>query len=166
MSEDQNINIVVRKGTDTLQEKIARNRLAQVLNRPRLLNVSLALSAGMVFVLSGCGNLPKSEADAQQQSERQGQQGPALVDVIVAKAGALETGLEYTGITQPDQLVSLRTQTEGQLLSLAVDVGDPVVRGQVLGRLDSKVLSTTVAETQAELAALQSAVAQAQTLNL
>lgn len=125
------------------------------------------LSIGLLLTLTGCGSLPKSEAEAQQRSGRQGQQGqqkgPASVDVIVAQTSTLSTLLEYTGTTQPSRLVSLRTQAEGQLLSLSVDVGDPVAQGQVLARLDDTVLSTAVIEAQAEAAALESGVAQART---
>jgi HlyD family secretion protein len=118
---------------------------------------------GVALTLAGCGNVPKSEAEALQQSGRQGRQGPASVDAIVAKAGALSSTLEYTGTTQPYRSISLRTQAEGQILSLAVDVGDPVTQGQVLARLDNSILSTSVGEAQAEAAALASNVAQART---
>jgi HlyD family secretion protein len=121
----------------------------------------LLFGAALLTVL-GCGSEPQPEAEAQQ-SGRQGQQGPAAVDVVVAKRGALSNSLEYTGTTQPYRSISLRTQAEGQLSSLAVDVGDPVARGQVLARLDNRILSTAVGEAQAEAAALESNVAQAST---
>ena len=67
-----------------------------------------------------------------------------------------------TGTTQPVQQVSLRSQAEGQLLSLAVDVGDPIQQGQSLANLDSSLLQTDLGEAQAELAARQFEVAQAE----
>ncbi len=122
------------------------------------------LSTGLILALVGCG-MPESEAEPQrsgQQNQRgQGQRGPASVDVIAAKTGSLSSSLEYTGTTQPYRSISLRTQAEGQLLSLAVDVGDPVTQGQVLARLDNSILSTSVEEAQAEAAALESNAAQA-----
>ncbi len=131
------------------------------INRQGLVIGSGLLSAGLMLALASCGSLPKSEADVLQRGAAQ--QGPAAVDVVIAQAGSLDTRLEYTGTTQPYRSVSLRTQAEGQLLSLAVDVGDRVTQGQVLATLDDKVLATTVAEAQAETAALQSGVAQART---
>ncbi len=119
--------------------------------------------SGLFLTLVGCGNMPKSEAEAPQQSGARGQQGPASVDAIVAKTGSLSNSLEYTGTTQPYRSISLRTQAEGQLLSLAVDVGDPVTQGQILARLDNSILLTSVGEAQAEAAALASNVAQART---
>ena len=60
--------------------------------------------------------------------------------------------LEMLALTQgqPNRLqqVSLRSQAEGpppppsQLLSLAVDVGDPIQQGQSLATLDSSLLQT------------------------
>jgi HlyD family secretion protein len=119
------------------------------------------LFCGVLLTLAGCGSEPQSGAEAQQQSGRQGQQGPAAVDIIAAKTGSLSNNLEYTGTTQPYRSISLRTQAEGQLLSVAVDVGDPVAQGQVLARLDSSILSSSVGEAQAEAAALASNAAQA-----
>jgi HlyD family secretion protein len=132
--------------------------LAKV-NLGKLLIVSSVFAASM----TGCSSLPKEEADAQT---RQGQgsqqsQGPASVDVAVARAAPTQGGLEYVGTTQPYRQVSLRTQVEGQLLSLAADVGDAVTQGQVLAQIDDKVLTTAVIEATAEVAALESEVAQA-----
>ncbi|MFQ3585845.1 MAG: biotin/lipoyl-binding protein [Cyanobacteriota bacterium] len=38
----------------------------------------------------------------------------------------------------------LRTRTEGLLLKLSVDVGDPVTQGQVLGQLDPTLLQVAL----------------------
>ncbi|MGB8700322.1 MAG: efflux RND transporter periplasmic adaptor subunit [Thermosynechococcaceae cyanobacterium] len=107
-------------------------------------------------MMTGCS--PGPEAEAQK---RQGQEGPASVDVAIAKTVSLQPLLEYTGTTQPYRQVSLRTQIEGQLLRLLVDVGDPVVQGQVLAQLDDTVQTTNVIEAQAEVTALDAEVAQA-----
>jgi multidrug efflux pump subunit AcrA (membrane-fusion protein) len=85
------------------------------------------------------------------------------VDVAIAQTGVLQEPVEYTGSTRPARLVSLRSQVEGRLLNLQVDVGAPVKRGQILARLDDSILQTTVTQAQAELGALQSEVASAQT---
>ncbi|WP_404788528.1 efflux RND transporter periplasmic adaptor subunit [Altericista sp. CCNU0014] len=121
------------------------------------------LSSLLVGAIAGCGSLPKEEADAQTRRGQNGQQnqGPASVDVGVARAAASEGGLEYVGTTQPYRQVSLRAQVEGQLLSLRADVGDAVTQGQVLAQIDDKVLTTAVLEATAEVAALDSEVAQA-----
>lgn len=125
----------------------------------------LILTSILALSIAGCGSAPKEAADAQTRQGEKGQQDrrPASVDVAVARAASLQSGLEYVGTTQPYRQISLRTQVEGQLLSLRVDVGDSVSQGQVLAQLDDKVLRTAVLEATAEVAALESEVAQAQT---
>lgn len=86
---------------------------------------------------------------------------PPAVETAVAATGSLETAIEYTGTTAPIREVSLRAQTEGRLLNLAVNLGDPVRQGQVLGQVDSQLLLALVDQERAELAALESEVAQA-----
>ena len=121
--------------------------------------------ASLLVALTGCGILPKADAEAQPRGQQQGgpDAGPAAVDVAIARVGAVRTTAEYTGTTRPVREVSLRSQAEGQLLDLAVDVGDAVTQGQTLGQLDDNVLTATVIEAQAEVAARESEVAQART---
>ncbi len=114
--------------------------------------------------LTGCSGLSKTEAEAQSNSSRnKAGKGGTAVDVEIAKTQVLQEPLEYTGTTQPARQVSLRAQVEGRLLSLQVDVGDPVKKGQILARLDDSLLVTSVTQGKAELAALQSEVSRAQT---
>jgi len=117
----------------------------------------------VLIALAGCGGPPKGEAEAQSGPPGAGRnQGPTAVDVAIARTSSLREDLAYTGTTGPVQEVSVRSQVEGQLLSLNVDVGDPIHRGQVLGQLDDAQLVAAVNEAQAELAARESEVASAQ----
>jgi HlyD family secretion protein len=118
------------------------------------------LTLSLLFISAGCELLPRSEAQSEPPGAEQG--GPPAVDVRVAEAQPLEATPEYTGTTRPFREVSLRSQAEGQLLDVTVDVGDPVEQGQVLARLDSNLLTATVIEAQAEEAARQSEVASLQ----
>jgi HlyD family secretion protein len=122
----------------------------------------LIVSSIFASFLMGCSSIPKQDADAQtRQGQGEQKNRPASVDVAVVRAAPAQGGLEYVGTTQPYRQVSLRTQVEGQLLSLRADVGDAVTQGQVLAQIDDKVLTTTVIEATAEVAALESEVAQA-----
>jgi HlyD family secretion protein len=120
----------------------------------------IILTLSLLFFSAGCELLPRSEAQSEPSGAEQG--GPPAVDVMIAETAPLEADEEYTGTTRPFREVSLRSQAEGQLLDVTVDVGDPVERGQVLARLDSGLLSATVIEAQAEEAARQSEVASLQ----
>jgi HlyD family secretion protein len=113
--------------------------------------------AGMLVALTGCNLVPEVEAQAPATREGRGG-GPPAVDVAIARTGALQTPVEYTGTTRPIREVSLRAQAEGQLLNLNVDVGDAVSQGQTLAQLDDALLAGAVNQAQAERAAQQSEV--------
>ncbi|MEX0269340.1 efflux RND transporter periplasmic adaptor subunit [Leptolyngbyaceae cyanobacterium UHCC 1019] len=120
--------------------------------------VRWGMLAGTLTAIVGCGGLPKSEAQTGQQ---QANAGPASVDVAIARALPLQQPVEYTGTTQPYRQVSLRSQVEGTVLDLAVDVGDRVTQGQTVGQLNDAVLAAAVVEAEAEVAARQADVAEA-----
>lgn len=109
--------------------------------------------AGMLLV---SWPLPTVPARAQPSSESD--QTPA-VDVAVAQPGSLQGVLVKTGRTQPLRQVSVRSRSEGQLLSLRVDVGDRVTEGQSLGQIDNTLLQAFLDQARAELLSRDSEVA-------
>lgn len=117
----------------------------------------------LVPSLTGCGISPKTEAGAQPKPPGAQEKSSTAVDVAIAQTGWVLEPIEYTGRTQPLRDISLRSQIEGRVLNLNVDIGDPVKQGQILAQVDDALLQTTVTEAQAELAALKSEVARAQT---
>ncbi|AKG22364.1 efflux RND transporter periplasmic adaptor subunit [Calothrix sp. 336/3] len=123
------------------------------------LNLSMAwlVILGIGIVLSSCGGTSQDKATARQE---QGDRTTA-VDVAVARKAILQQSLKYTGTTAPFRIVSLRSQVEGQLLALNVDVGDNLKQGQVVGQVDDALLKTSLNQAEAELAALKSEVARA-----
>lgn len=111
--------------------------------------------ASLLVGLAGCSGFSKAEAETQAKPS--GDKATA-VDVAIARPDSLQKQLEYTGTTKPIREVSVRSQVEGQLLSLNVDVGDRVQQGQTLGRLDDGLLKSAVRQAEAELAAQESEV--------
>ncbi|HTL90306.1 MAG TPA: efflux RND transporter periplasmic adaptor subunit [Leptolyngbya sp.] len=114
-----------------------------------------------VLVLSGCNLVPSSDAQSQSNSRSQ-QDGAVAVDAAIAEKTSLTEDLTYTGTTQPFREVSLRSQAEGRITDIAVNVGDRVESGQVLARLDGLIASSSVAQAEAEVAARESEVASLQ----
>ena len=89
------------------------------------------------------------------------EQNKINVDVEVASLGSLRSERKYTGTTQPQQEVSWRSQTEGTLSELAIEVGDRVAKGELIGQLDDRLLAADVTGRKGELATLESELAQA-----
>ena len=110
------------------------------------------------LLASGCSLI--SPGEAQNNTARPTRQAPSIpsVDVAIAREGSLAQATQYIGTTFPVREVSLRSRIEGQILELNADVGDRVVKGQILARLDSSLNQAIVLEATAELEALRSEV--------
>ncbi|HEY9878917.1 MAG TPA: efflux RND transporter periplasmic adaptor subunit [Leptolyngbyaceae cyanobacterium] len=127
--------------------------------------VVLGLAASLLLITScSQGGRPQAQAGGGGGGGGRPEQGDgkAVVDVAVAQPGQDANARTYTGSTAPVRQVSLRSQSEGQLVSLAVDVGDPVQPGQTLAQVDPALLQAAVGQANAELAARQFEVSQAE----
>ena len=119
------------------------------------------LQAGLVALAigsSGCNLLPRNPAGAQASPT---DTRPA-VDVAVARPAPVSAAQEFIGTTKPVREVALRSQVEGRLLRIDVNVGDAVVPGQILAQLDDTILFTSVSQAEAQLAALEAEVTRAE----
>lgn len=113
----------------------------------------------IAVLLGGCQSaINRLESPAVARPEREG----VAADVAVARLERLETGSTLTGTTRPYREVMVRSQVEGQVIRLGVDVGDRVQAGQLLAEVDPIVLKNAVFAAEAELAARRNEVIQAQ----
>ena len=125
---------------------------SSVISRNCLSQLGILLLGGFVVSgLAGCGKLLSASVEAQPEQRRE-QPSLPKVESAIAQTKPLLDPLTYKGNTLPQQIVSLRSQVEGQLQELTVDVGDVVQTGQVLARLHDDLLETNIAEAEAELA--------------
>ena len=90
------------------------------------------------------------DGSTPQQQQAHAQQAPHVVVTPVEKAD-LAIGREYVGKIEPIQTVSLRPQTDGEILSVHFKDGAFVRAGQVLFTIDSRQHQANVELSKAEL---------------
>lgn len=141
-----------------IMTNIAAKNTEEKKMRPQ--GIAFALLLGTATLISSCQ--PSGTAmNPNAVANARGLDGVA-VDVAIAEVSSLDTATTYTGTTAPVRDVTIRSQAEGQILSLGVDVGDRVTQGQLLGQVDPVVLRTDLIQAESELAARRSEVVQAQ----
>ncbi|QEQ00082.1 efflux RND transporter periplasmic adaptor subunit [Thermosynechococcus sp. CL-1] len=129
------------------------------MNRQMMAKQQWLGAIAIAVLLGGCQSaINRLESPAVARPEREG----VAADVAVARLERLETGSTLTGTTRPYREVMVRSQVEGQVIRLGVDVGDRVQAGQLLAEVDPIVLKNAVFEAEAELAARRNEVIQAQ----
>ncbi|MEM9275644.1 MAG: efflux RND transporter periplasmic adaptor subunit [Cyanobacteria bacterium P01_F01_bin.143] len=123
----------------------------------------------LICVLGGCnlnGKVTRESSSSSASTNGESAQSVVnsqltAVDVKIAELRTLSQASEYVGTTEPIREILLRSQVEGSLLDLRVEVGEEVSKGQVIGRLDSSLLTAAVNREKAELASLESELASA-----
>jgi multidrug efflux pump subunit AcrA (membrane-fusion protein) len=120
---------------------------------------ALALVAALGLFLAACG----SRAQANKQAP---EVAPTPADVEVATAAAVRRDLpryvEATGGLAADEQTDVAPTVGGRVVSVAVDLGSYVQRGQPIVRLDGADAQLRLEQAQAALAQAQSAVRQAE----
>lgn len=114
----------------------------------------------LVLPLGGC--VFEKKIEAQEDTSIPLEKRIPSVDVIQVKEGFLNPVREYIGTTEPIKENVLRSQAEGQILTLTVDIGDKVAQGQIIAKLDDTLLKASLNKAESELASLNSAVTEAQ----
>lgn len=131
-----------------------------------LRHLAVALLGLALLSTTGCqsGQTQAQPSGRPERGQRENEDDrPIAVETAIAQSGTLGVPLQYTGTTAPGQLVSLRSQAEGRLLNLLVDVGDRVNQGQAIGELDDRLPNIAINEARAELASRQAEVDRAKT---
>lgn len=85
------------------------------------------------------------------------------VDAQAARLGTLLPPVEIVGTTTPEQSAVVRARSEGRIEQPHVGVGDKVMGGQEIARLEDDLLKQALAEANAALAAARAEAASAET---
>ena len=85
---------------------------------------------------------------------------PVEVTTSVAKKGSVTRMVTAAGHLQARETVKVSSNVTGDLLSLSVEEGDRVHRGQVLGQIDKRLYETQVAQFRGALASAKAQIEQ------
>ena len=110
---------------------------------------TLALLGAALLAVSGvgCGNDPTSARAAGRAKAQE----PRPVRVVAASVGRLPRTVTVTGTLAADEEVVAGFKVAGRVSEIAVDLGSPVRKGQVLARLDPTDFVLRVEQSEAAL---------------
>jgi cobalt-zinc-cadmium efflux system membrane fusion protein len=137
-----------------MNEMISRNRIKTT--------ITLALVAALGLSAASCGG---SSAQANKKgADAAAPPAPQPVDVSTAPAllRDLPRFVEATGSLAADEQTDVAPIIGGRVVSVSVDLGSYVQKGQVIAQLDSGDARLRLEQAQAALAQANSAVAQAE----
>ncbi len=99
-----------------------------------------ASAAAAVAVLAGCGGASGSETRPEEA-------GPVLLgaeNLFVAETRTVETGPAVSGTLVADREATVRAELGGTVIQVAVEAGQPVARGTLLGRISDDAIRDQV----------------------
>lgn len=106
----------------------------------------LTLAGGALF--TACHSKPD---DAKGGKDAKKNNGPALVDVLVAHPSAVSDSVEANGTVVANDFVELHPEVSGRLTALNVQEGHRVSKGTVIARINDADLRAQLQKTNAVL---------------
>ena len=124
-------------------------------------SLAAAALAALCLSLAACGG---SRAQANKKEEAAAPAAPQAVDVTTAPAVMrdLPRFIEATGSLAADEQTDVAPTVGGRVVSVGVDLGSFVRRGQVIAQLDAGDARLRLEQARAALAQANAAVAQAE----
>lgn len=111
----------------------------------------------LVAVVGGLGVLVARRLAAKPEGTQRPGGAGSVVPVQVAEVhrGTIEDRRVFSGSLEAAARVTMAPKIAGRIISLRVDISDPVQRGQVIALLDSAEYEQAVAQADAEVAVAQ-----------
>ena len=112
---------------------------------------SLLIAAGVAIIvtlwmLSGLGSSPVDFSGTAQINNNDGQ--PMRVRVEESRSSQVTREITVRARTEPNRVVSLKEETDGAVVSIGVDRGNPVSQGDTVVQLDIRDRNARLAESQ------------------
>ncbi|GAB6043720.1 efflux RND transporter periplasmic adaptor subunit [Endothiovibrio diazotrophicus] len=127
------------------------------MKRTILLLLLLGLAAGLGWTV-----YERLAESAKPAAKGKGGKRPVPVAVAAVERGAIEARRTYSGTLEATAEFVVAPKVAGRIERIAVDLADPVNRGQVVAELDDAELQQAVAQAEADLAVEQAGRAEAQ----
>jgi membrane fusion protein (multidrug efflux system) len=105
------------------------------------------LLAGALTLLAGCHS--KTEEKGGKDAKKNN--GPALVDVLVASPSSVTDSVEANGAVVANDFVELHPEVSGRLTYLQVNEGRRVSKGTVIARINDADLQANLQKIRAQL---------------
>jgi RND family efflux transporter MFP subunit len=115
-------------------------------------SMSLPLALGLLLPLASCGGgttVASTPAAARNDETKPG--SAREVRLARAESGQLARTVTVAGTLAADEQVALGMKVAGRLGTIAVDLGTPVRRGQVIARLDPRDFELKVRQAESAL---------------
>jgi RND family efflux transporter MFP subunit len=131
---------------------------------------ALAMSVFIGLITGSCskpaGGEPASagNANAGRPGGRGESERPTPVEIELAKRGSVARTSTISGMLEPIRTVGINAQLSGTLLSLKVEEGNRVGRGDVLAEIDARELEAQARSAEAALRFAQSTVERSEQL--
>lgn len=109
--------------------------------------MKLLVPTSILFSLVAAGCSPVDSANNAAQG-----QPPAQVVVVPVARDRVEEALSLVGSMTANEQVELISETDGKVVEINFDEGQPVEKGQLLVRLDDTKLAASLAEAEANYA--------------
>lgn len=119
---------------------------------------------GLALLGAACGGNDEGLGAQAQMRGRGGPDAVTPVAVAAVERGSIARSVSVSGVVEPIRSVGVNAQVAGALLSVNVEEGSMVQRGQVLARIDDRELRAQLLSAEAQLEVARSAYERAEQL--
>jgi membrane fusion protein (multidrug efflux system) len=112
-------------------------------------SASLTSAFAALALLAACHSKPDEKEKGGKDAKKNN--GPALVDILVARPSSVSDSVEANGTVVANDYVELHPEVSGRLIALNVQEGRRVSRGTVIARINDADLRAQLQKTSALL---------------